>query len=109
MASTLPSTGRKPTLPKLLAITLAGVNIVSCKFCPVRCTSLCHVVTSTAGAGGGLNVVAIGLELELLQQVKPSARNTDAMSTDARFVHTDPHVTARQPKGPHQPNLLARL
>ena len=46
-----------------------------------------------------MNVVAIEFELEPPQQVKPSARNTDAMSTNARFVHTDPHVTARQPKG----------
>jgi hypothetical protein len=39
-ASTLPSTGKKPTFPNVDALTVAGVKIVSTRFCPVREMSL---------------------------------------------------------------------
>src|ERR1700722_3140498 len=48
----LPSTGYEKILPKLVALTLVGVRIVSCRFWPSRLLLYCQVSTLIMAAGG---------------------------------------------------------
>src|ERR1700722_1615469 len=48
----LPSTGYEKILPKLGALTLVGVRIVSCRFWPSRLLLYCQVSTLMIAAGG---------------------------------------------------------
>jgi uncharacterized membrane protein len=49
----MPSTGHRAFKPKFVELTLAGVNVVSDRYCPDRAASLCQVSTSAALAGPG--------------------------------------------------------
>src|SRR5580698_2830965 len=51
-ASTLPSSARLKSSPKLVEFTLAGDRSVSSRFCPVRAASLCQVNTPWARKPG---------------------------------------------------------
>src|SRR5580698_5968997 len=67
-ASTLPSSARLKSSPKLVEFTLAGDRSVSSRFCPVRAASLCQVNTPWAR--------------------KPETRNIPAKQTNAPVLNS---------------------